>query len=94
MTEGNITLQVGGILGREESELSRGYPLATNYSYSSRPQNMLFPSQDQPKSHLMETVFGLGSQDFVPSLQTDKAALGAGTHKLKHKLSDITHNTR
>lgn len=92
MTEGNITLQVGGILGREESEPSRGYRLATNYSYSYRPQNMLFPPQ--PKSYLIETVFSLGSQDFVPSLQTDKAALGPGTHKLKHKLSDITHTTR
>lgn len=63
MTGGNITLQVGGILGREESESSRGYPLAANYSYSSRPQNMLFPSQDQAKSYLIETVFSLGSQD-------------------------------
>ena len=52
----------GGTLGREGSESSRGFPLAASYSYSSLPQNILFPSQDQPKSYLVETVFSLGSQ--------------------------------
>ena len=52
----------GGTLGREGSESSRGFPLAASYSYSSLPQNILFLSQDQPKSYLVETVFSLGSQ--------------------------------
>lgn len=78
MTDGNITLQVGGILGREASESSRAYLLAANYSYSSRPQNMLFPSQDQPKSYLIETVFSLGSQDLYQVYRQTRQLLVQG----------------